>query len=340
MDHGLLRYQDDDPSIFGLSRVDREFDDSVLSRALSQNVRVTPSLLPSVHAAIEGAKLRLELDAQVTAFVFASAEVNAHCLRGRGDREVLVFVSSSMVTLLTPGELTFAIGHELGHFLFEHFTYPQSTASHPDLRMLELARAAEISADRMGLVACADLEQALSAMLRVASGLGEVHLKIDVLEYVRQVRDLHNHVGDESFLFSTHPPLPLRVRALLRFDTALLAGVSTTSVRMVDDQTRSDIDRAATGVMGNRFTDQAMSAAFWQVAYDACRTGVLTEVSRRTLLSRFGKEKVDALVRRLGATSRPEAIAFLAARRDEAREQLRGAPLFLLRAVDAAVRGR
>lgn len=343
MDLRSVRYADDDPALYGFESKSRGMSHHILSRALSQNVRVSPRVLPAVHDAVGRARERLGVARPVHAFVYPSPDTNAYCCSDSEGAPVLVFVSSSLVRLLTGRELQFVIGHEFGHFLFGHFDYPTVEEYPADLRLLELRRASELSADRAGLVACHDVEIALQATLKVASGLDASALDIDIREYVAQVRELHEGAGDESLLYASHPSFPLRARALLRFDSFLarvgeLNDVSIEKNR-VDEETRRDMDRAANGATGNRFTDVAVGMAFWDAACRVCADGGLTIQDQTDLARRFGSDKVDALKRALSSRGRSEARDFLLEKKREAEERLSGAPLFVVRAARDALHG-
>ena len=337
------RYSDDDPELYGLRPVERTSITELHSRALSQNVRVSERVLPAVHAAVACAKNALDVARPVSGFVFSSPDTNAFCHAGTDDGPVLVLVSSGLVKLVSPIELRFVLGHELGHFVFGHFAYPSAGDSRDSLRLLELQRASEISADRAGLLACRDVDVALAAILKVASGLDEAHLHINVLDYIRQVRELGETTGDESLLYSTHPSFPLRARALLRFDSVLQQESDGTSLAQLleelDARIRREMDRAAAGSAGNRFTDQAMTAAFWRAAYTLCADGSFGGDEQQRLANRFGGEKVDALKRLLSTRSKSEGLLFLQEKQREAEDALNAAPLFVVRAAKEALRG-
>lgn len=343
LDVRQLRYADDDPDLYGVRLVERSARAELHGRALSQNVRVSDRVLPVVYNAAERAQRELSFDRPVIAFVFASPDTNAFCHGGSDDGPVLVFVSSALVQLVSAQELQFVLGHELGHFLFKHFTYPIPSDAVEPLRLLELRRASELSADRAGLVACQDVDAALSAILKVASGLNEAHLQIDILDYIRQVRDLGEAMGDESLLYSTHPSFPLRARALLRFDSVLQyardGGDVSPMLKETDVRIRREMDRAAAGAAGNRFTDQALTAAFWNAAHVLCADGRFGGQEQERLAERFGREKVDALKRALASRSRDEGLTFLEDKRRDAEATLECAPLFVVRAAQEALLG-
>jgi hypothetical protein len=176
----------------------------------------------------------------------------------------------------------------------------------------------------------------------VASGLDESNHEIDVLDYVRQVRELKEGQGDESLLFSTHPSFPFRARALLRFDSVLqhaLAGHEVASVLPeVDERIRREMDAAADGAHGSRFKDIALAAAFWRAAHSLCANGRFAGGEQTRMISHFGPDKVAALKRALAAKSQTEARTFLEAKLAEAEAELAQAPLFVERvAADSLV---
>ena len=91
-----------------------------------------------------------------------------------------IIITSKLIELLSEEELQFIIGHEVAHYFYQHSLYPNlESASETNLKLyiLNLNRSAEISADRVGLIASGSLEKSLRANLKLASGLGEKHLK-------------------------------------------------------------------------------------------------------------------------------------------------------------------
>ena len=214
-----VRYRYDNPVLFGVKLLDAE-KRRELSHALSQNIRVSPLVLPKVYATVVAAGELVAPNRQITVFVHASPDINATCLIDQDDH-VLVFVSSELIKLLEEPELRFVIGHELGHVVYQHFRWQLPSDRDRNLRELELARAGEIAADRVGLLAARNVDAAASAMLKTASGLPSKHLEIDVAAYLRQARDLHRMDGDPTLAWSTHPSMLLRIRAALRFQTVL-----------------------------------------------------------------------------------------------------------------------
>jgi uncharacterized tellurite resistance protein B-like protein len=132
----------------------------------------------------------------------------------------VIILTSGLVELLSENELPYIVGHEIGHHLFLHERYPQVGPEMSDaqrLNVLSLNRAAEISADRVGFICSPSLEDSFRSILKIASGLSDRHLRIDLTEYLEQLRELRDLSGDPDAIYYTHPMFPLRVRSLLWF---------------------------------------------------------------------------------------------------------------------------
>jgi hypothetical protein len=83
--------------------------------------------------------------------------------------------------------------------------------------MLNLARGAEISADRIGFIASASLQNSLRAILKIASGLSEKHISFDFRAYLNQLKELEEIGQSENQLWNSHPNFLIRAKALIWF---------------------------------------------------------------------------------------------------------------------------
>ena len=124
-------------------------------------------------------------------------------------------------------ELSFVIGHEIGHYVFKHYKYPRPNNNESQIERfnkLQLSRAAEISADRMGLLATISedgksrIEVAVSSMIKIVSGVSDKYFKLNISSYLKQGRDLIQISGNSEAIHSTHPVFPDRVPALMQFE--------------------------------------------------------------------------------------------------------------------------
>ncbi len=198
---------------------------SMRARLLSDAVRVNVRLLPNVAQSFTRLSQHVEGGKELEAYVFASPEINAFVAEGRS--HILVGVSSGAVSKLSSDELEFVIGHELGHAVYGHldvgasFLIEDGSLDLPRSQLVRsFQRAAEISADRAGLVCCGSLEVAANAIFKTLSGLDIPALKVDPVEFAQQWDHLASEVLDDGRRDQwqlSHPFPPLRMRALLSF---------------------------------------------------------------------------------------------------------------------------
>jgi predicted Zn-dependent protease len=123
-----------------------------------------------------------------------------------------------MLEILDDAEVEFVVGHEIGHLALRH---TQSLGLAPDseyslLKQQWRSRAAEISADRIGLMGCQSLTVAGKVMIKLASGLPWEHLAFDFEQFLAESADPSHH-DEVAHLHRSHPALPIRLRALIEF---------------------------------------------------------------------------------------------------------------------------
>ncbi len=213
-----FHFSRDDPSRFGLNTGKGRDDSEMKINLLSTAVKVIPELFPTlspvmkcVSEAVTGEPFEL--------FVFSDAAPKAYCM-GNSAEDATVLISSGLIERLGSQEMAFVMGHELGHALFGHNSYPNPREAEDPiekLKILALWRAREITADRAGLAATGDTGAAFRAMMKLASGLSDKHIRFDVTAFLDQVKDLEKAGPSLSFLLSTHPFITARIRALLWF---------------------------------------------------------------------------------------------------------------------------
>ena len=189
-----------------------------LSNSLRVSAGITPRLAKLIGSVVENLKFGVRLES----FIFADSHPNAFCAPAPNAEYAYIMISSELVNLMSDGELQFIIGHELGHFMFEHYRHPPHSTQQDlsKLLALKLSRASEISADRIGGLATPRIEDGISALIKLASGLPSSELSLNVGDLLQQVRDLDSLGPTERSLSATHPPLPLRAKALLRFQNS------------------------------------------------------------------------------------------------------------------------
>ena len=220
------KYHKDDPHEFGIEPKDlkkdsSELDNSHLSNLLTNSVRVSKEILPKVGSAIETVFDRIKIENNFNFFVTAdNNQANASCsLMSSASRPDIV-LTSRLIELLSLEELQFVIGHEVAHYVYQHALYPNHNNVEDrnlKLNILNLSRAAEISADRIGFLACANLDASLKANFKLASGLSDKHFNFKPSTYLDQLRDLEDLGKSSSELWSTHPSFLIRMQSLIWF---------------------------------------------------------------------------------------------------------------------------
>ena len=222
-----FKYHKDDPKEFGIDlnnfkKNSNELDNSHLfANLLTNSVRVSKEILPKVGKAIETVFKRIKIENNFNFFVTAdNNQANASCsLMSTASRPDIV-LTSRLIELLSLEELQFVIGHEVAHYVYQHALYPNHNNVEDrnlKLNILNLSRAAEISADRIGFLACNSLEDSLRANFKLASGLSDKNFNFKPSTYLDQLRDLEDLGKSSSELWSTHPSFLIRMQSLIWF---------------------------------------------------------------------------------------------------------------------------
>jgi Zn-dependent protease with chaperone function len=196
-------------------------------------VRVGPRQFPRLHEQYVEVLRTLDAPEHYELFVSQTPIVNAGAY---GMDKPFIVLNSGAVRLLADDELTYLIGHEVGHVLSGHVLYRTMTVLLLQLAtmgfpvvglaarivlvaLLEWNRKAELSADRAGLLAQQNPEQTLHAFLTLAGGgyREETNLN-DFLIQADQYRETGD-VADVVFkvlnlMGATHPFHVLRAAEL------------------------------------------------------------------------------------------------------------------------------
>jgi len=202
-------------------------------------------MAPELFKVLGHCRDRLSMTEPVELFLINDANSNAFAMRDHCGPPMVV-LSSRLIETFSLDELSFVIGHELGHVCCDHLSIPMPhTATIEEfggrlvprgvaLKLFYWSRAAEISADRAGLLCAGDMDVAGRTFFKIVSGLSSTSIVKPDLDELRGQLDLmvaspaalrECHLknprtgGDHSFgeAFSTHPFSPMRLRALLAY---------------------------------------------------------------------------------------------------------------------------
>lgn len=178
------------------------------------SLRISKEISPDIDSTITRVckKIGLDRDA-VDVYVFPNAELNGFCFIN--EFPIIVGASSSVIKTLDADELAFFLGHEIGHALFKETS--NFIASQSCLEDQILARSIEITVDRVGLLTAGNMDAAFSAILKTLSGLDDKHLRFDFSHFMSEAREVLDGTISDQLLYSSHPPLAQRFKALVSF---------------------------------------------------------------------------------------------------------------------------
>jgi uncharacterized tellurite resistance protein B-like protein len=195
---------------------------SARRQLLLSALRLGPALAPDAFSALEETRRVLGLEARIELYCVASKEINAFVVPPE-DGVISIGLTSEALERLDPAEVRFVLGHELGHLLFDHLRLAaDGMLSDERLTPVHVARLcawmryAELTADRVGLLAADDFDAAVRAFFKLTSGLSAAHYLSHADDCARQLAELEakQMESTEQDWFSTHPYSPLRVKAL------------------------------------------------------------------------------------------------------------------------------
>ena len=200
-------------------------------------VQASPRSFPDVYACL--LRCTDALGMRTPRLVVSHGDLNAFAV-GTGE-SAWIWVSSLMVNLYSPEELTYVVGHECGHIQNGHapaLMLLRWLATQParllgimvpwlDLALITslhaYVRRAEITADRAGLICCHDIAAATNAVIRLVTGFASPE-QVDIADMVGRARRDRDRGDFARFgeLFVDHPIVDKRIQALEVFSRSEL----------------------------------------------------------------------------------------------------------------------
>lgn len=295
---------------------------------LTHSLRLTRSMSPEIADSVARCRDLVGLDRPVELYVRPEPMFQATCMKNPAGPLVIV-LSSRLVEAFSPEELQFVIGHEIGHAVFDHFRLPMPAltvieraavplVSRPvALQLYAWARAAELSADRVGLVCAQDPDAAASGFFKLASGTSSPRVRPDLATYAAQVAALgsvplardkeYDASRDDLDCFSTHPYSPVRVRAIYAFSQSAgyQAAVGRGAGALTDDQLEQmilrDLELMEPGYLEekNEQSDLLRRLLFTAGAVIAAANGKVEDSEVEALGTLLGNDEVEHLAQRV-----------------------------------------
>ena len=203
------------------------------------NFHVTKESCPELYKLVRESAEILDVDRLPEIYTQWSYAINAYTT-GYKDNTILV-IHSGAVDLMNDNELSFVVGHEMGHIKSGHVLYhvmvqffaqiiASSVLAGKLLVPIQLGlnywnRMSEFTADRAGLLVCQDLDAALSSIMKMA-GIPKKYFNIaDPHVFAQQAKEFMTKYGDTadaiirniSILDDTHPWTIMRAYELIRW---------------------------------------------------------------------------------------------------------------------------
>jgi len=300
-----LRFKDDSLATLGVSsgpRSEARLRD-VRERNLTKALRLCPEISPQLSHAVEDVRSKLVPHLEVEVYLHNDPLCRAFSFVGLPGRSIVISITSGLVRLVSLEELKFVLGHEVGHALFGHEAYPEDAGqerSVEHLNLLVLSRAAEISADRVGFIACRSSRDAYQAILKTVSGLPDELIRFDLSAYLDQGRELCTMGGSGYELMSTHPMFSVRMRALLWFEMSELyfdwqrkSGHPPIDAISLQKKIRQEL-AAASGFRLAELNEEAVkSALLWGMLCVFSIDGKLSKPEQALLTRTFGESAAE-----------------------------------------------
>jgi Zn-dependent protease with chaperone function len=218
-------------------------DQLTINFANAQKLKVTKHQYSWLYRMVSQAAEALGVELPMVYVVFSDSP-NAYVTNVT---QPILVIHSGLIEVMTPTELLFVIGHELGHIKFKHILaheivgisynalnklVPTETlraiiANGILFTFLEWSRKAEMSADRLGMILVGSEEIASRALIKLISGLDDKFGPINIEAFIEQKSKAENDAFDLRQIpvllkevTSTHPFVGSRVEALYQYQNS------------------------------------------------------------------------------------------------------------------------
>lgn len=184
-------------------------------QCLGSEIRVTPRNFPQLHEAFVEACEILDIASLPELHLYrGTGHIETHII---GVEEPIVSINLEGMEWLTRDELVYALGHEAAHIKSQHLIYHQMAIVMPVLKDLmssstlglgglvasgmELAlynwrMMAELTVDRAGLLACQDINIAISTLIKAAGLPGKYLNDAVIKDFMAQAREFSSDSFD------------------------------------------------------------------------------------------------------------------------------------------------
>ncbi len=284
----IFRYSEDISS----NKIDNVANSSYEISEVHNSLLINSSISPLIFDSLERVSNNLKINVdKINLYVFSSGEINARCFNGVNGGFVII-LSSKIIEILDGLELDFVIGHELGHLLLKH-TQEERDSSPEGLK---LSRAKEISVDRIGLVACQDLDSTMRAIMKTISGLPSKYLNFNFSEFMNQIR-IYDLDSSKILERSSHPSFLIRARALMHFSGSDIYQALFQSdgkiIQDVDKQIKREMDKFIDKTFNEEIIERENNFEFWLSSFAAISKNSLSKEDQELIKKHYGNDKLN-----------------------------------------------
>lgn len=171
--------------------VEKVTDVQQIGSSISMNEEAAPKLYDLVH------DIANTLDVDIIPQTYTRWGYDIY-ITTDGDKHPKMIINTGTIDLLTPDEQRFMIGHEFGHIKSNHLKYlllcrywsmyesyiPGSTLL--QIPLFYWSRMTDLTADRVGLLACQDINVALKTMIKMAGAPKALYDNLNVDAFIEQ----------------------------------------------------------------------------------------------------------------------------------------------------------
>lgn len=227
--------------------------DGSRSKLMRDMVRLTASVSPRTCRVVKQALVRLGYSEPFEVFCENNPEINACAWRELTPKGHVGFIKINAGTLeaLDDGELANVIGHEMSHLIFRNGELgylfgdrDEDDCYHAKLPLIgdqifrRWNQMNEITADRLGLIAAGNLDDALRGMIKVCYGLSPRNMDRSAVDrLLKQIESLKDDEVLQGMNLLSHPLDPIRLKALMLFGE-----VCERHGYVLDDITQEEMD--------------------------------------------------------------------------------------------------
>jgi Zn-dependent protease with chaperone function len=223
---------------------------------LGSAVRVSDRQFPRIHGLTTECAQQLGINTPQV-YIVNNPTLNAGTFGT--EEESFILVHSALVDHYSDEELRTVIGHECGHIHNAHVVY--LTTLHylktivaaflpwivypATIPLNELARRAEITCDRAGMLCAKNEHVAARALTKLVLGSRKLYDEFNLDAFLEQYEEAKDSIGRYMEAFATHPFLPKRVLAMRVFAQSELykktanAGEGGLTMTEVDDRVKA-----------------------------------------------------------------------------------------------------